>query len=375
MRPEARFSDGSPLTAEDVVFTFDMMKTKGQLRYRAYFGDIEKVEALGPHEVKFTFRQGAPVRDLLQTVAITCDLLQGLLRGARLLPRLHGPAARLRPLPGGPGRRRPHRRLPPRPGLLGQGPAGQRRRQQLRRDPHRLLRRPGQRLRGLQSRRIHLPRRDQRRPLADRLRLPGEAARRRRHRRDPRPHRPLRRRRLLQPAPRGLAGPARPAGDRDHVQLRVDQRHPLPRRRAPRPELLGAQRHGRRGPDARRRAGGARAAPRRPPRGHRRHPRPTPPPSPTRARAASATAPASARRSQLLKDAGYRQEGGQLIGPKASSASRSCTRAPTPSSISRPSSRSCAASASTPRSASSTAPSGASGPRPSTSTPSSSTCR
>lgn len=71
MRPEARFSDGSPLTAEDVVFTFEMMKTKGQLRYRAYFGDIETVEALGPHEVKFTFRQGAPVRDLLQTVAST----------------------------------------------------------------------------------------------------------------------------------------------------------------------------------------------------------------------------------------------------------------------------------------------------------------
>ena len=111
MRPEARFSDGSPLTAEDVVFTFDMMKTKGQLRYRAYFGDIEKVEALGPHEVKFTFRRGRrrprPPADRRRHL----DLLQGLLRGPRLLPRLHGPAARLRPLPGRPRRRRPHRRL------------------------------------------------------------------------------------------------------------------------------------------------------------------------------------------------------------------------------------------------------------------------
>ncbi len=71
MRPEARFSDGSPLTSEDVLFTFDMMKNKGQLRYRAYFGDIEKVEALGPHEVKFTFAEGAAVRDLLPTVAST----------------------------------------------------------------------------------------------------------------------------------------------------------------------------------------------------------------------------------------------------------------------------------------------------------------
>lgn len=74
MRPEARFSDGSPLTAEDVVFTFDAMKTKGQIRYKAYFGDIETVEALGPHEVKFTFAKGAPVQDLLQTVASTTIL-------------------------------------------------------------------------------------------------------------------------------------------------------------------------------------------------------------------------------------------------------------------------------------------------------------
>jgi microcin C transport system substrate-binding protein len=71
MRPEARFSDGSPLTADDVVFTFDAMQNKGQYRYRAYFGDIETVEALGPHEVKFTFAEGAAVRDLLPLVAGT----------------------------------------------------------------------------------------------------------------------------------------------------------------------------------------------------------------------------------------------------------------------------------------------------------------
>jgi microcin C transport system substrate-binding protein len=71
LRPEARFSDGTPLTAEDVVFTFDMMKTEGQIRYRAYFGGIETVEALGPQEVRFTFAEGAAVRDLLPIVAST----------------------------------------------------------------------------------------------------------------------------------------------------------------------------------------------------------------------------------------------------------------------------------------------------------------
>jgi microcin C transport system substrate-binding protein len=69
LRPEARFSDGSPLTAEDVVFSFEALKTRGQVRYRAYFGEIERVEALGPHEVEFTFAEGAAVRDLLPIVA------------------------------------------------------------------------------------------------------------------------------------------------------------------------------------------------------------------------------------------------------------------------------------------------------------------
>jgi microcin C transport system substrate-binding protein len=69
LRPEARFSDGSPLTAEDVVFTLDAMKTMGQFRYRAYFNPVEMAEALGPHEVKFTFAEGAATRDLLPLVA------------------------------------------------------------------------------------------------------------------------------------------------------------------------------------------------------------------------------------------------------------------------------------------------------------------
>jgi microcin C transport system substrate-binding protein len=81
MRPEARFSDGSPLTAEDVVFTFDKMRTEGQIRYRAYFGGIERVEALGEHEVKFIFAEGAAVRDLLPIVAGTAIFSKAYFEG------------------------------------------------------------------------------------------------------------------------------------------------------------------------------------------------------------------------------------------------------------------------------------------------------
>ncbi len=64
MRPEARFSDGEPITAEDVVFTFEVLLDKGAPSYRITLHDIDTVEALDPHRVKFTFKAGAATRDL-----------------------------------------------------------------------------------------------------------------------------------------------------------------------------------------------------------------------------------------------------------------------------------------------------------------------
>ena len=58
LRPEARFWDGTPITAADVVWTFNALKTEGNPRYRLYYADVLKAEALGPHRVKFTFRTG-----------------------------------------------------------------------------------------------------------------------------------------------------------------------------------------------------------------------------------------------------------------------------------------------------------------------------
>jgi microcin C transport system substrate-binding protein len=64
MRPEARFADGAPITAEDVVFTLDILKSQGAPNYKITLQDIEKAEAVDPHTVKFTFREGASTRDL-----------------------------------------------------------------------------------------------------------------------------------------------------------------------------------------------------------------------------------------------------------------------------------------------------------------------
>ncbi len=58
LRPEARFNDGSRITPEDVVFTFDILKTKGAPNYRSYYADVVKAEVSAPGQVKFTFRAG-----------------------------------------------------------------------------------------------------------------------------------------------------------------------------------------------------------------------------------------------------------------------------------------------------------------------------
>ena len=66
MRPEATFSDGVPITAEDVVFTWEVLMAKGEPFYQIMLRDIDKVEALDPHRVRFTFKEGAAKRDLPQ---------------------------------------------------------------------------------------------------------------------------------------------------------------------------------------------------------------------------------------------------------------------------------------------------------------------
>jgi microcin C transport system substrate-binding protein len=63
LRPQARFHDGKPITADDVVWTFETLKTKGHPMYRSYYASVAKAEKLGDHKVKFTF-QGDENREL-----------------------------------------------------------------------------------------------------------------------------------------------------------------------------------------------------------------------------------------------------------------------------------------------------------------------
>ena len=57
LRPEARWHDGVPITADDVVFTFNTLIEKGNPQYRYYYSDVAKFEKLGDHRVKYQFKE------------------------------------------------------------------------------------------------------------------------------------------------------------------------------------------------------------------------------------------------------------------------------------------------------------------------------
>ncbi len=69
LRPQARWHDGTPITAADVVFTFHALKDKGHPSFAARLADVKGAVALSPRKVRFTFDPKGAVRDLPMTVA------------------------------------------------------------------------------------------------------------------------------------------------------------------------------------------------------------------------------------------------------------------------------------------------------------------
>lgn len=55
LNPAAKFSDGSPVTIADVMWSYETLGTIGHPRYRGLWGKIETMEQTGPRSVKFTF--------------------------------------------------------------------------------------------------------------------------------------------------------------------------------------------------------------------------------------------------------------------------------------------------------------------------------
>ena len=66
LNPKARFSDGSPVLAEDVKTSFDLLKGKeGHPMYRFYWADIKRAVVLGKRKIRFDFTRVNPELHLI----------------------------------------------------------------------------------------------------------------------------------------------------------------------------------------------------------------------------------------------------------------------------------------------------------------------
>jgi microcin C transport system substrate-binding protein len=68
LRPEARFADGTLLSAEDVCDSFRLIKAMGDERFKIPIRDVEACDVLATHEVRYRFK-GERTRDLPLAVA------------------------------------------------------------------------------------------------------------------------------------------------------------------------------------------------------------------------------------------------------------------------------------------------------------------
>lgn len=55
LNPDARFSDGKPVTVDDVVYSLETLRDKGRPNYKTYYSKVERIERPGPRTVKFVF--------------------------------------------------------------------------------------------------------------------------------------------------------------------------------------------------------------------------------------------------------------------------------------------------------------------------------
>ena len=59
LNPAAHFSDGVPVTAEDVVFSWQLLRDHGRPSHRTYYAKVAKTEVLDARTVRFDFSNGS----------------------------------------------------------------------------------------------------------------------------------------------------------------------------------------------------------------------------------------------------------------------------------------------------------------------------
>lgn len=59
LNPAARWSDGQPVTPDDVIFSFELLRDKGRVPFSARLNTVDRMEKVGDHSVRFTFNEKA----------------------------------------------------------------------------------------------------------------------------------------------------------------------------------------------------------------------------------------------------------------------------------------------------------------------------
>lgn len=71
LRPQAKWSDGQPITAEDFVYSFDFIRNQGRLFLRSFFDDVEKCAALEPRRLKCDMRTKNTMKPLMAVAGLS----------------------------------------------------------------------------------------------------------------------------------------------------------------------------------------------------------------------------------------------------------------------------------------------------------------
>ncbi|WP_297772066.1 extracellular solute-binding protein [uncultured Roseovarius sp.] len=57
LREVARFSDGNPVTVEDVIWSFETLGTQGHPRYRGFWSKVDRIAQTGPRKIRLEFNE------------------------------------------------------------------------------------------------------------------------------------------------------------------------------------------------------------------------------------------------------------------------------------------------------------------------------
>ena len=69
LNKNARFADGTAVTADDVVFSFNAITQKGSPVYKMYYADVDRVEKISDREVRFYFKPNTDNKELPMILA------------------------------------------------------------------------------------------------------------------------------------------------------------------------------------------------------------------------------------------------------------------------------------------------------------------